>query len=268
MTSSICARGAGDQVQVAGRARRRAGQGDVDRGPRRGCASSSAASSSRGARLEQRLERLAGLVGAALPTGPRSSAGSSAIPRRIVGQLGLAAEVADPQLLELGGAAGAASIAASASAAHLLDPLKHQSAASRMAGDDIRSQRDRRRRGDVERLGAAGAQRDRHLRLAGARAPRPAGPRARRRGRASRRRASAVEARRRRGRRAPPAAPGVASIPARAGGWAKIAPMLARTAFGEKGSAQPGPSTTEPPSSACAVRTIAPTLPGSPTPCR
>ena len=49
---------------------------------------------------------------------------------------------------------------------------------------------------------------------------------------------------------------------------AKIEPMLARTAFGEKGSAQSGPSTTEPPSSAWAVRTIAPTLPGSPTPCR
>ena len=49
---------------------------------------------------------------------------------------------------------------------------------------------------------------------------------------------------------------------------AKIEPMLARTAFGEKGSAQSGPSATEPPSRASAVRTIAPTLPGSPTPCR
>ena len=61
---------------------------------------------------------------------------------------------------------------------------------------------------------------------------------------------------------------GVSSTPARARGWAKIEPMLARTAFGEKGSAQPGPSTTVPPIRASAVRTIAPTLPGSPTPCR
>ena len=32
--------------------------------------------------------------------------------------------------------------------------------------------------------------------------------------------------------------------PARSGGWAKSEPMLARTAFGENGSAQSGPSTT------------------------
>src|SRR5262249_18548900 len=59
---------------------------------------------------------------------------------------------------------------------------------------------------------------------------------------------------------------GVASIAALAGGRAKIDPMLARTAFGEKGSAQSGPRTTVPSISAWAVRTIAPTLPGSPTP--
>src|SRR3954451_23247029 len=44
--------------------------------------------------------------------------------------------------------------------------------------------------------------------------------------------------------------------------------MLARTALGEYGSAQPGPSTTGPSANACAERMIVPTLPGSPTPCR
>ena len=62
--------------------------------------------------------------------------------------------------------------------------------------------------------------------------------------------------------------PGSASRGARAGGRAKIEPMLARTALGEKGSAQPGPSTTVASASACAERTIAPTFPGSSTPCR
>ena len=42
----------------------------------------------------------------------------------------------------------------------------------------------------------------------------------------------------------------------------------ARTAFGEYGSAQPGPRTPWPSASACAERMIVPTLPGSSTPCR
>ena len=41
--------------------------------------------------------------------------------------------------------------------------------------------------------------------------------------------------------------------------------LLARTAFGEKGSAQPGPRMTVASASAWALRTIAPTLPGSAT---
>ena len=45
---------------------------------------------------------------AALPIGPRSSGGSSPIERSVAGQLGLAAEVAHAQLLELGRAAGVA----------------------------------------------------------------------------------------------------------------------------------------------------------------
>ena len=54
----------------------------------------------------------------------------------------------------------------------------------------------------------------------------------------------------------------------RASATAKIAPMLARTAFGEYGSAQPGPSATHEAPKACAERSDVPTLPGSPTPCR
>ena len=49
-------------------------------------------------------------------------------------------------------------------------------------------------------------------------------------------------------RPAAPASPRPRPAPA---AGAKIEPMLARTAFGEKGSAQPGPSTTVPSSRAC-----------------
>ena len=59
-----------------------------------------------------------------------------------------------------------------------------------------------------------------------------------------------------------------ASSVARAGGRSKIDPIDARTAFGEYGSAQPGPSTTVASASACAERMIVPTLPGSSTPWR
>ena len=44
--------------------------------------------------------------------------------------------------------------------------------------------------------------------------------------------------------------------------------MLARTAFGEYGSAQPAPSATHEAANASAERSTAPTLPGSDTPCR
>ncbi len=55
----------------------------------------------------------------------------------------------------------------------------------------------------------------------------------------------------------------------RARAWTvKIAPMLARTAFGPWGSAQPGPSATQEAPNAWAERSTVPTLPGSPTPCR
>ena len=54
----------------------------------------------------------------------------------------------------------------------------------------------------------------------------------------------------------------------RAIGIVKTAPMLARTALGPNGSALPGPRTTLAAPNASADRRIAPTLPGSPTPCR
>ncbi len=54
---------------------------------------------------------------------------------------------------------------------------------------------------------------------------------------------------------------------ARAGGRANSDPMLARTACGENGSAQPGPRITGPSARACAERMIVPMLPGSLTAC-
>ena len=54
----------------------------------------------------------------------------------------------------------------------------------------------------------------------------------------------------------------------RASATVKIAPMLARTALGPCGSAQPGPSATHDAPKASAERSTVPTLPGSPTPYR
>ena len=122
-------------------------------------------------------------------------------------------------------------------------------------------QRDRGRHGHVERLGAVGAQRDPGACVGRARAARRAGPRARRRGRARpAARASATSASERspRARRARAACRRSSSKPARAGGRANTEPMLARTALGENGSAQPGPSTTGPSASAWAERMIVP----------
>src|SRR5436309_9500507 len=63
--------------------------------------------------------------------------------------------------------------------------------------------------------------------------------------------------------------PGSSSMStARAIDTAKIEPMLARTALGEWGSAQPGPNATHEAPKACAERSTVPTLPGSPTPCK
>ena len=89
-------------------------------------ASSSAASSSLGAPLEQLLERLARRFAAAADLAPflRRQLGDAAQDRR---QLGFAAQVADPQLLQLGGA-GRGLDRRRGLAPDLLDPLKHLAA--------------------------------------------------------------------------------------------------------------------------------------------
>ena len=231
-------RGAGDQVGVADRPRRRPGQGDVDpvageprSRARRRRAASARASSSASSSLRALLAAAADLAAFL-----RRQLGDPAQDRR---QLGFAAEVADPQLLQLGAVAGGLDRGRGL-VPDLLDPLKHRARASGMAGDDIRSAGDRRRGGDVERLGAAGAQRDRRLDLA----------LGQHRGRQALALGAEAERRRRPSRASRPAPPwatsatrgaGVSPSSARSGGRAKIEPMLARTAFGENGSAQSGP---------------------------
>ena len=64
--------------------------------------------------------------------------------------------------------------------------------------------------------------------------------------------------------RRPVSAARSSSNDARTTGCPKIAPMLARTAFGPNGSAVSGLSTTAPASSASAARSTAPTFPGRP----
>ena len=108
---------------VADRPRRRPGQGDVDPvGDEPGVELGGV--EALGARLEQRLELLAGLVGGAADLAPflRRQLGDPAQDR---GQLGFAAEVADPQLLQLGARGGGADRRRGL-APDLLDPLKHR----------------------------------------------------------------------------------------------------------------------------------------------
>ena len=247
---------------------RGAGQGDVDRGPRRGGPRARAASSSAARASSICLERLPGLVGAAADRAAllRREVGD---PAQDPGQLGLAAEVADPQLLELGGAARRRDRRLGL-ACDLLDPLEHQHLAGlrHRRGDDIRSQAIAAaaatlsdsappgRRGIVslashsrEHLGgqalALGAEAER----------RPAPIRARR-------------VPRRRGRPARPAAPGSRRPRPAPAAWRRSSPCSPGPPSARTGSAQPGPRTTVPSSRASAVRMIVPTLPGSPTPCR
>ena len=195
-----------------------------------------------GPRLELRLERLLGLVGA-LADRPALLLGQLGDPAQDRGQLRFAAEVADPQLLELGGARRRrrsrprprpriSDIRSEASHVAFLA----------MAGDDIRSQAIAAAAATLSDSAPPRAQRDRQPRVA---ALEHLGREALALGAEAERSAAPVEpprAARRRGRPGPRRGAGVASIPARAGGWAKIEPMLARTAFGENGSAQPGPS--------------------------
>ena len=98
------AAGADQQVQVAERHRRGAGQGHVDR----------VGGQARRRARPPRAPRARSRAAPPAPPGPRfrprrrrraARPGSSAIPRRIAGQLGLAAQVANPQLLQRGGVA-------------------------------------------------------------------------------------------------------------------------------------------------------------------
>ncbi len=204
---------------------------------------------------------------------PRSAGSSSPIPRRIVGQLRLAAEVADPQLLELGGRTGGGDRRLGLGA-DLGDPLDHCSSLARVRGqsaaaDDIRCRRDGRTRRDVQRLGAR-SQGDRSGRLAGGERPRRRPRRARPRARGSP--GPERRARRRgrgpRGRPAPSRGAGVAATGrARRTGehGAHARPHgLRRVRVGAAGAEHHARRRT----SAAALRTIVPTLPGSATPSR
>ena len=99
--SSSSRRVGGEHVQAPDRLRRRAGQRHVDAVGARAARSSSPAASSRGARVDQRLERLARLVGGLADRRRARSGGSCGDAAQQLRQLGLAAEVAHAQLLEL-----------------------------------------------------------------------------------------------------------------------------------------------------------------------
>ena len=174
------------------------------------------------------------------PTGPRSSGGSSPIERSTLVSSALRPEVAHPQLLELGrlGRRARSRPRPRCRSSGRGRGLRHGAAilfASSYSAD-------RGRHGHVERVGAVVAQRDaraasRALEQLGGSpsrsAPRQTTTRRARRDLGERR--SAVRG------RARAACPGSRRAPARAGGRANSEPMLARTAFGENGSAQPGP---------------------------
>ena len=255
--SSICAPDLGDEVQAADRLRRVAGQRHVDAVLGQ-AAVELRASSSAVRRSSSCLERHAHLVGR-LADRPALLGRQLADRAQRRGQLGLAAEVADPQLLELGRARRRRRSRPRPRLAQLVQ-VSH-------GGHPMCDLVQRHGRGHrhVERV------RPSHAGSARASAPRSAGspPRSAPRQSTTRRRQLDVAQRRaRRARRARPGGPASSSNAARAGGRAKIEPMRARTAFGEYGSAQPGPRTTGPSASACAERMIVPTLPGSSTPCR
>ena len=250
----------GDHVQAADRARRGV-PGSVTSTVSAASRASSSAAVERGlARLDRGLERLARLVGGAAD-------GAALLGRELgdaaqqVRQLGLAAEVGDPRLLELGRgrpprrspprpAACRAVICSIMRAPPYLDFVE----------------RDRRRHRGVERLRV---DRDVGGRVARGEHVAPAAPRARRRPPACtspclRTSQSGLPA------CAPPArpsGPGSSSTEVtRTTGTEKIAPIDARTAFGPNGSAVPGPSATLAAPNASAERSTVPTLPGSPTP--
>src|SRR6476659_7603855 len=256
-------RGARDQVQVPRWMGGRARQGDVDPVARQLRFQLSRVELC-GAALEQLLESLAHPVGAA--------ANAAAFLRRQLGdatqdhrQLGFAAEVADPQLLQLGAARDGPDSGRRLQL-DLLEPIEGHWAASRMRSDDIRSQAMAAAAATLSDSAAAGrsgmVRRKSHQPSSSSGIPPLSEPR------------QTVATGPSAAIGSPPWAisaargAGVSPIEARSSGWPKTDPMLARTAFGPNGSAHSGPRTTVPPISACAERTIAPTLPGSATPCR
>src|SRR3954454_2140401 len=233
-----------------------------------------------GALLDELLERLARLVGGAAD-------GAALLGRELcdaaqeVRQLGLAAEVADAQLLErlarAGPGDGLLGLGAQRS-----DTVQHAHDAPTLAvsrwtagggagGGDASSPRPRvaSYRATVAAIAALSdslaigmcATRSQAARMSPGRPARSApirsvagssnGP------------ASGAPARAARPMRVPGSPPGSLT---RATGTAKIAPIDARTALGENGSAQPGPSATLAALNASAARSTVPTLPGSRTP--
>ena len=252
MSSSSRVRRA-QHVQPADRLGRSAGQRHVDRRPGKAPLQLRAAQLAARA-LDQLLERLARLVGG-LADGPALAGGSLRHAAQQLWQLGLRPRWRTRSSLQrLAGRRPRRSSSLAPQRADCLDPVDHEARTLvdagptpyRGAGRLIhRHGRGHRR---VQRLAAIGMcatcshaattsvgqalalgadeQRQRAAR-AGQRSP-TAPPAARRR--------------RRRARRAHPAAR--RTVRARASPTAKIAPMLARTAFGAYGSAHPGPSAT------------------------
>jgi hypothetical protein len=121
MTSSISR----DQVGVAERPRRRPRQGDVDAIGREPVLQL-AGVELLGARLQQRLQLLARLVGSAANLATLLG-GQLGDPPQDRHQLRFAAEVANPQLLQLGAGSGRRDRRRGL-APDLLDPLKHRAA--------------------------------------------------------------------------------------------------------------------------------------------
>ena len=270
--SSISRRVRVSRCRCAGGDRRRAGQRHVDRvgGERAARARRPRAPPRRC--LELGLERLAGLVGALADRAAlgRLELADAAQDR---GQLGLAAEVADPQLLELRPrrrprrSPPRPPLGSLRCARSSLQRLRHAAPA---AADDIRCRAIAAAGGDVERLGARRGAGSSRRSVAALERRLGRGPRARRPRHERRRPEASIvvevgpavgderQARRRRRARAsaPLGRPGEDRAHARPHG------LRADTGRRSRGRARPGRR-----ASACAVRMIVPTLPGSATPC-
>ena len=252
--SSSSRRGGGEHVQAPDRLRRGAGQRHVDRGRRARRSLELLA-----AELRRRAPRSAPPAPGApgwrpCRPPPRCSGCELGDAAQQLRQLGLAPEVAHAQLLERLAAWRAAAIVRLGLRAQLLDPLDHDAGTL----DDAPGVRRRVPRvssysatvaaiaafSDSAAIGMCATRshaRTTLLRQAlalGADEQRDARPRrlAAEPARAAARRAPAHAARRR-----SPGSSRRRSLHARERRRAKIAPMLARTAFGECGSAQPGP---------------------------